>query len=437
LLAVLSVGTATEATPITMLGFAVALSGIALLIPRGIPFIASFVLDALARHRRAPRLLRLAVGEVLRSPSRTAYTVGAVLLSLAIVVGFSIVQASYTRAFDAEFENIISADLYLKSPTWRPYGSDVPIDHGIASELERIDGVEAAWPFRFMPISYEGRSLAVLAYDLEKYARHARVDAVARSEFVAQARAVGEERAVLASSSLLAQFQLDVGDDIQLSTPTGMQTVTISSSFDDPSAITPEIVFDHAMFTKVWGAGGADSFGISLADPTDGATIASITDDVARRYGLVVNTRQEYLDTLGEAVTSVVQLISSVQLVAVIVAGVGLANTLLISTFERRRDFGVLRAVGMLRRQLRRMVAMEAVIVGLLGVALAWLVGTLVGLGMFIMVERQLGIGMTPVFPLTGYIGAAVLGVSAALLASVYPAQRAARLDVVTALAYE
>jgi putative ABC transport system permease protein len=136
-------------------------------------------------------------------------------------------------------------------------------------------------------------------------------------------------------------------------------------------------------------------------------------------------------------VRSVQQLIGSVQLVAVIVAALGLANTLLISTFERRRDIGVLRAVGMLRRQVRRMVALEALLLGALGVLLAWGLGTLIGLGMYAFTRSQLGVEFGVVFPPMGYAGAAVLGIAAALAASIYPADRAAKLDVVAALQYE
>ena len=82
--------------------------------------LAELFLSGILRARRTGGVLRLAAGEVLRSPGRTSYTVGAVLLSLALVVGFSIAQTTFTRAFDAEFEDIVSADLYVKSATWRP-----------------------------------------------------------------------------------------------------------------------------------------------------------------------------------------------------------------------------------------------------------------------------------------------------------------------------
>jgi putative ABC transport system permease protein len=437
-IAIPALGSGADTTGPAMIGFAITLGGIALLIPTVVPKLADILLGALLRLRTTSGIVRLAAGELQRSPGRTSFTVGAVLLSLALVVGFSIGQTTFTQAFDAEFENIVSADLYVRSPTWRPFGSDVPMNHRISNEIEELPGVEAAWPFRLMPATYRERAIVVLAYDLDEYAQHSRVGDDARSDSIEQANAVGDRDAVLASASFLQQFGFDVGDTISLPTPTGLNRLEIAESFNDPSAITPEIIFDHRTFRRVWGSGGADTFAVvTTARSRTTEVQRTITEELGERYGFEVDTRDEYFGLLAGAVGSVTQLIGSVQLVAVIVAGLGLANTLLISTFERRRDLGVLRAIGMLRRQLRRMVAVEALLIGALGVMLAWILGTAIGLGMYALVEAQLGVPLEPAFPLVGYVGAAILGLSASLLASMYPAQRAARLDVVEALQYE
>jgi putative ABC transport system permease protein len=416
-----------------MLGFAITLAGIALLIPIGVPLVARVLLGRLSRGRRTPSLARFAAGEVLRAPGRTSFTTGAVLLSLALVVGFSITQTSYTRAFDLEFESILSADLYARTPTWRPFGSDVALDEGIADEIEEIPGVAASWPFRLMPISIDDQPVVVITYDVDEYSRYARLSEEAKREQVASARALRDPNAILASPSLLVQTDRQIGDEIELATPTGRQRLRIAGTLEDPSAVTPEIVFDYETFKRVWGVGGSDNFAVVVED---GADVAAVRASIARRlarYDLQIDTAQQYRDLVGGLVGSVTQLIGSVQLVAVIVAGLGLANTLLISTLERRRDLGVLRAVGMLRKQLRRMVAIEALLIGGLGVLLAWGLGTLIGFGMFTFLESQLGMRL----PVSAYVGAAVLGLAAAVIASLYPAQRAARIDVVEALQYE
>lgn len=435
---VVSLGGTSEASAVTMIGLAMTLAGIALVIPVLIPAIAAVCLGFLTRIRRLPLTPRLAAGEVLRSPGRTSYTVGAVLLSLALVVAFSIAQSSITKAFDEGFDDIISADIYVRSATWRPFGSDVPVDHKLAREMERLDGVRGVWPFRIMPITYEGRSVVLLAYELETFAEHTRVSASARSVFREDARAAAGKKAIIASSSLLAQRDIQVGDVISLPTPTGVQELEVAGSFDDPAAVTPEMIIDHEVFRDIWGAGGADSFGVRVEDLDEREEVMrSIEEAFGEELGLTVSTREEYLEELSGAVDAIVGLITSVQLVAVIVAALGLANTLLISTFERRRDLGVLRAIGTTRKQIRRMVALEAVFIASLGVACAWVLGTVIGLGMFLLVRAQLGIPIQPAFPPLAYLAAAALGLVSAVAASAYPADRAAKVQVVEALAYE
>lgn len=436
--AIQGVRSGVEASGLTLLGFALTLAAIALLIPTGVPAVARVLLGAVARRRRTPSIVRLASGEVLRSPGRTAFTVGAVLLSLGLVVGFSIAQSSFQRAFDVAFEDIIAADLYVRTPTWRIFGSDVPLDERLADEIEEIGGVEAAWPFRLLPATLDERPLLILAYDAEKYAEHSLLSGAARAERLAEARALRAPNAVLASPSLLSQLGYELGDEIALPTPTGIHRLTLAGTLDDPSAINPEIVFDFAAFRRIWGSGGADNFGV-VAASRDGIdeVQSAIASTLGPRYSITVDTAEQYRKVLSESVGSINQLVASVQLVAVIVAALGLANTLLISTFERRRDLGVLRAVGLLRRQLRRMVAAEALLIGGLGVLLAWVLGTLIGFGMYTFIRTQLGLSFPIVWPVSGYAGAAVLGLATAVAASLYPAQRAARVDVVDALAYE
>lgn len=427
-----------EASGGAVLGMALTLTGLALFIPVAVPFVARVLLGSLERFRHVPSVARLASGEILRAPGRTSFTVGAVLLSLALVVGFGIAQTSFTRAFDTGFEDIIAADLYVRSPTWRIFGSDVPLDEDVGTQIEAIGGVAAAWPFRLIPAELEGKPLIVIAYDTQKFGTYSRLTGDAKREVLEQARLLRDPNAVLASPSLLSQLDHEVGDVLDVPTPTGVKRVRIAGTLDDPSAINPELVFEHSAFERAWGTGGADTFGVVVRDPAQtGRVHREIERRLGSRYGLVVDTRQEYFERLSSAVGSVTQLIGSVQLVAVVVAALGLANTLLISTFERRRDLGVLRAVGMQRKQLRRMVAAEAVMIGSIGVLLAWALGTIIGLAMFAFVRSQLGVALEIAFPPSAYAGAAILGLFAALAASIYPANRAARLDVVAALQYE
>jgi putative ABC transport system permease protein len=181
-----------------------------------------------------------------------------------------------------------------------------------------------------------------------------------------------------------------------------------------------------------------DAIPLGVAPGADVATVKrSIERSLGTKFGLQVDTRDQYFGRLNSLSSSLLDLVSSVQLVAVIVAALGLANTLLISTLERRRELGVLRAVGLLRKQVRRMVAMEALMVGALGVVLSWALGTVMGAFLFRIIEVQAGQRLHLVLPPSGYAGVAVLGFVGAVAAAAYPAHRASRVDIVEALRYE
>src|SRR5262249_20842733 len=128
-------------------------------------------------------------------------------------------------------------------------------------------------------------------------------------------------------------------------------------------------------------------------------------------------------------------LISVLLLLAILIAGLGILNTLALSVLERTRELGLLRAVGLSRRQARRMVRWEAVIISVIGAVLGLTVGVLFGWAVVRAIRDQ-GIStlQVPAGQLVGYvIVSAFLGV----LAAAFPARRAARLNVLEAIAYE
>ena len=147
-----------------------------------------------------------------------------------------------------------------------------------------------------------------------------------------------------------------------------------------------------------------------------------------------VRTKAGYVD---EQVTSVDQLLAVFYVLlalAVIVSLFGIVNTLVLATFERTRELGTLRAVGMSRRQVRRMVRHESIITALLGAV----TGIAAGLVLAAVVTSVFGEeGLTFVVPAGSLIGFAVVAVVAGVLAAVLPARRAARTNVLVALAYE
>jgi putative ABC transport system permease protein len=147
-----------------------------------------------------------------------------------------------------------------------------------------------------------------------------------------------------------------------------------------------------------------------------------------------LSTTKKFIDDRTAGVDQLVAIFGALLALAVIVSLFGIVNTLVLSTFERTRELGMLRAVGMTRRQMRRMVRHESIITALLGA----LVGMAAGLGLAAIVTSVFSsAGLTFVVPVATLVVFTVIAVIAGVVAAVAPARRAARLDPLTALAYE
>ena len=165
-----------------------------------------------------------------------------------------------------------------------------------------------------------------------------------------------------------------------------------------------------------------------------GGDEAALQRAVAAFPEVEVSTKDEFIAKQTEWIGQILGVLWVLLALAVIVSLFGIVNTLVLATFERRRELGTLRAMGMSRRQVRRMVRHESVITALMGA----LPGIAVGLGLAAAVVAALGeYGLEFVIPVGALIAVAVIAVLAGMAAAVLPARRAARTDVLTALAYE
>jgi len=409
-------------------------AGVAVLVRPLVPALAAQVLRPAARSRAT---LRLAAGELQRSPSRTAYTVGAVVLALALVVGVQVDIASFQNAFNQGLTRLVQADLIVRSRDWQPYGASVGVDAGIASSIAAMPGVAAAYPSKTLLTTYRGHIAPVLAIADQGYRRYGADPTISQHDRDLNAAVAGGGK-MLVSASAAGRFGVHAGDHVTFDTPAGPKSFAVVGVYEDPAAVLPTFYMTFEDATAAWGLSGADVIDVFLQPGVSPPSVtAAIRQKLGPRYGLSPDTRREFIHRLSAIVSSLQRLIGSVQVVAVLVAALGVANTLLISTFERRRDLGILRAVGMNRRQLRRMVILESLMLGTLGVVLAWGFGTGVGLFAHRITEIQTGLTIPTVIQARTYLAVLGLGVATAVGAAIYPARRAGLLDVTDALQYE
>ena len=391
------------------------------------PTIAGAVLGVLAAPvvRGMRPLGGLAKGNVTRHPKRTASTAGALMIGMALVGAASVIAASAQASVRDVVDNESQADLLLQSAT-----RDVPAE--LVSDVAALDGLQRVDPFRVAySTAVDGEVTPVIGAPVGFFDQTLTVPVVdGATAAMADGQAVVQELAA-------GPKGWEVGDTLTVAGSRGTADVTIGAVIDSraigASVILPDQVFD----TVADPTSTMTDTVFLLAEP--GADIAQIRDQVtelAAPYVVVsVMDGEEFGDAIAQQVNQMLVILYALLGLSIVIAVLGIVNTLALSISERTREIGLLRAVGLGRLQLAGVVTIESVLTAVFGTVLG--IGLGAGLAATMpTVFRDEGFTslVIPWGPLGGLLGLAVV---VGALAAVWPAVRAARMDVLEAIAYE
>jgi putative ABC transport system permease protein len=244
-------------------------------------------------------------------------------------------------------------------------------------------------------------------------------------------------RDALVEKSWAEDNGIDVGDTIHLTTPTGKHVAyLLEGSFEDDAYLYGDFVVTSAAMRGDFGEHRPFLTFIKLAGDADPAAVRERLDALVDERFPVVDLldQAELKEKQADQINQLVGLLYALLSLAVVVSLFGIVNTLTLSIYERTRELGLLRAIGMSRAQVRRVVRYESVITALIGAVL----GSLLGVFFAVIVSRPLADeGFILSFPVGTLLVLLVLAAIAGVLAAILPARRASRLDVLEALAYE
>jgi putative ABC transport system permease protein len=375
---------------------------------------------------------RLARENATRNPARTAVTAAALMVGVALVVFVSIFAAGLQGSIDRAVDRAFSGDLTVGAKSG--FGETSP---AVAAAVRRVPGVGPVSSVRFSEAKVRGKSstTSVVGVDPATLAQTYKLKWKDGSDATLTK---------LGSDGILADVGFSktskIGDRMTLLTPAG-RTVTyvvrgVLDEGSDFGLLGGGLVIPNADLAKDFDARN-DAFvflrfkpGANPADTRamiDRTLKASFPDAQTR-------DREQVKDQQAGQINQLLYLIYALLALSVIVSLFGIVNTLALSIFERTRELGLLRAVGMSRRQVKRIVRLEAVITSLIGALLGLVLGVLFALAISRPLEAD---GFRLTFPI-GTLLALVIGAAlAGMVASLWPARRAARLDVLRALAYE
>jgi putative ABC transport system permease protein len=356
------------------------------------------------------------------------------MIGVALVAFVAIFAAGLRGSIEKSVDNTFPAgDLIVVNQT----GFE-PISEEAAVALREVPGVDDVAGVRFASAKVQGRSGTTPVIGIDTGAATRLYKAEWKEGSAATFSQLGSDGVVVDANSGVGKDR-KVGDRLVLTTPTGEQvTYVIRGLLDagDFSLLGGGIVVPNDRLTSQFNVRGDAFVFVDFAQGANPATTRTEIDRMlASRFpNTESQTRQEFKDDQNAQLDPLLILIYVLLALSVLVSIFGIVNTLALSTYERTRELGMMRAIGTSRRQIRSIVRQEAVITSLIGAVLGVVLGVLFAL----VISRPLADeGFTLSFPVGTLLLLLVLAALFGVLAAIGPARRAARLDVLQALAYE
>jgi putative ABC transport system permease protein len=385
----------------------------------------------------------LAADSLIQAPRRTSGTVAALMLSLALVVSLSgLARASYGSI--TQWMNIaLNPDLFVSTSESITARSFVfPAE--IGEQLKRIEGVDVVQSVRsvrvLVPSNKTGTSVPVMLVgaDIDRIAERARLPVVA-GDAATMYQVAGAGQGVVVSDNFALLHGYRLGDPVEIPSPSGVIRLPVSGIVIDYSDQQGSILMSRRLFSEKWNDSSVNVFRIYLKP---GASDTAVRQAILDRFG---SERRLFVFTNRELRAYVLRLtdqwfgLTYVQIaVAVLVAILGIVNSLTVSITDRRRELGVIQAVGGLRKQIRHTIWMEAAAIGVLGLILGLALGAAQLYYTLEIAERDLaGLRLNYEYPVGMALALLPVILSAAFFAALGPAESAVRGSLVEALEYE
>ncbi len=371
-----------------------------------------------------------------RSKSRTTLTVTALLVGVAMILIVRAMTSSFAADLKVWINAYMGGDLYVSS--------SVPLRSELARQLGSIDGVEAATPVHYQSVELQlpnntQENLTYMAVDPATYTRVTSFvfsgDETNAEQALSQLNAGGT---VFVSSVLSEKFGYRAGDQIVLKTPSGLRSFDIGGVVVDFYNQGLVITGNWQDMRRYCRANEVSTILIKVQNEQTISNVQSTIDALyGKRYQLSIEANTAVKERIFNLMDQAFIMFDMMAVLAVIVASLGIVNTLTMNVMERTREIGMLRAIGMTQQQVRQMILAEA---GLMGI-----MGGLLGLVFGIFLSRIFLFGMTAmsgykidlVIPIAGIITGLIVSLVISQLAALQPAKRAATINILDAIHYE
>ncbi|HEX7059403.1 MAG TPA: FtsX-like permease family protein [Solirubrobacterales bacterium] len=401
---------------------------VSLFSPRLVRPLASIVGWPLQRLRRLTG--RLARENTQRNPARTAVTAAALMIGLAVVAFVTVFAAGIKGSIASAIDDSFQGELVIQN-------SDgfSPISPGVAAEARRIPGVATVSTLRATQAKVEGASgkprISALGRDA---GRVLTIDWTEGGPATLRGLTDGE---VILDKSFASSNGFELGDRVRFFTQIGKRpTLEVVGEFEDNADLLGSALVTQRLMAREFDQSDDVFDFIKLVPGADADRVqTALTTAMERAFPTAdVLNQQELKQSQEDQVNQLLGLIYALLALAIIVSLFGIANTLALSIHERTQELGMLRAIGMSRRQVRTMIRYEAVITALIGAILGMILGVIFAA---LIAQPLKDEGFTLSYPVGTLVVLLVFAAVAGVIAAIAPARRASRLNVLEALQYE
>ena len=372
------------------------------------------------------------------SMARTVITIAALMTALSMLISISIMILSFRKTVDLWVEQSINGDVFIFPGSYSITGYSALLPLEVSRALPSLPGVKAVDSFRALEVEYQRQPALIASVDGEVFLKM-KVIRFTRGNPQAILRQFAAGQAILVTESFSLRHNVKAGDRIKLNTPQGEREFFISGVFYDYSSDWGMVLLEKKLFQSLWKDETLHSAGIYLKEGVSQENFKEvIRERYSKPYRLFVVSHRELRNEVLKIFDQTFAITYALEFIAIIVAVLGIINSLNALIIERQRDIGIVRAVGAFQRQIWKTTLIEAGMIGFFSHIFGLLCGFLLSILLIYVINKQ-SFGWTIQFsiPLWSLIESWLIVMFTSIGAGFIPARRAAKMNLVESLRME
>jgi len=384
---------------------------------------------------------RLAADNLIRSPGRTGLVIGALAAGVAVMIQTAGVGRSNEEPVTRWLDEVIQADQFIAAGNvTEAVSSMCPLDPQVLNDLHKVPGVENVAGLRYVRPEYKGTLVFLTAIDLDQFIDASQARSPDGLPHLDKFRKLRRVEGVVMSDNFARRHDVKIGDNVTLSGPRGPITLKVVEMVSDYSWSRGTLFIDREVYARLFEDNLIDIAHVFVTQESDEARLAARerVNQFAADRGFITADRKALRKMLGELIERIYKLVHLQQIVVGAVAALGVITSLLISVLQRKRELGLLLAIGATPGQVIGTVLAEAILMGIFGTALGILMGIpLEWYVLRVVLFEESGFDFALLLPWKQVLTIAGGALTVATLAGLLPALRAVRTPIPEAIAYE